>query len=99
MIVVTFQLATLNCTLLFVLDILSLLFMVLSGMSNIGKLDCYCCHSLSALLVFLIETSNQKRRAAALLGLPYYLKEEDPNKFIFVCEVCELIQIWHGKPL
>ncbi|XP_059213846.1 sterile alpha motif domain-containing protein 3-like [Centropristis striata] len=42
-----------------------------------------------------IETSNQKRRAAALLGLPYYLKE-DPKGFICVCEVCELI-FWHGK--
>ncbi|CAM4573167.1 unnamed protein product [Leuciscus chuanchicus] len=32
-----------------------------------------------------VQTSNQKRRAAALLGLPYYLKE-DPNSFIHVCE-------------
>ncbi|KAI7790215.1 hypothetical protein IRJ41_009305 [Triplophysa rosa] len=32
-----------------------------------------------------VETSNQKRRAAALLGLPYYLKE-DPCSFILVCE-------------
>ncbi|XDV26038.1 hypothetical protein PO909_029842 [Leuciscus waleckii] len=37
-----------------------------------------------------VQTSNQKRRAAALLGLPYYLKE-DPNSFIHVCEVHELI--------
>ncbi|XP_056100045.1 uncharacterized protein LOC130078532 [Rhinichthys klamathensis goyatoka] len=32
-----------------------------------------------------VQTSNQKRRAAALLGLPYYLKE-DPNSLIRVCE-------------
>lgn len=31
------------------------------------------------------QTSNQKRRAAALLGLPFYLKE-DPSSFIRVCE-------------
>uniref|UniRef100_A0A8P4KL90 Isthmin 2a n=1 Tax=Dicentrarchus labrax TaxID=13489 RepID=A0A8P4KL90_DICLA len=32
-----------------------------------------------------IQTSNQKRRAVALLGLPYYLKE-DPSSFVFVCK-------------
>ncbi|KAJ8014671.1 hypothetical protein DPEC_G00018080 [Dallia pectoralis] len=32
-----------------------------------------------------VETSNQKRRAVALLGLPYYLKE-DPSKFIHICQ-------------
>ncbi|KAL0978903.1 hypothetical protein UPYG_G00177450 [Umbra pygmaea] len=32
-----------------------------------------------------VETSNQKRRAVALLGLPYYLKE-DPSKFINICQ-------------
>lgn len=46
------------------------------------------------LLLFLcIEASNQKRRAAALPGLPYYLKQ-DPTGFICECEVCELISVW-----
>ncbi|KAK9521323.1 hypothetical protein VZT92_002128 [Zoarces viviparus] len=44
------------------------------------------CPDLRSLLHPLDEqTSNQKRRDAALLGLPYYLRE-DSKSFISVCE-------------
>ncbi|XP_040907863.1 uncharacterized protein LOC121190896 [Toxotes jaculatrix] len=35
-----------------------------------------------------VQTSNQKRRAAALLGLPHYLRE-DPSNFFKVCEASD----------
>ncbi|KAK5905206.1 hypothetical protein CesoFtcFv8_006692 [Champsocephalus esox] len=48
---------------------------------------------LPSLRVFLLESldsenSSQNRRSAALLGLPYFMKE-DPSNFIKFCEATD----------
>lgn len=49
---------------------------------------CYVCHNIHlTACFFVLQDTNERRRAAALLGLPLYITGEDPSNVIRMCDV------------